>query len=419
MTENAESAHSIDIDFDAPNTEPEEKTETGVTAPKVEVIAEDGEQALPVESATTAAVEDAGETDTDWREQAQDELRRLGEQNEQQDEPDQSLRTVTSDQVVQTLNDNLDRLSPELRSAIVSGLQDLLESEWLDAETWQGIAYVLQVVLETQVDVLKRRLRGQYEVDAWGYDPEFAEYMLLIGGFFFNRYWRIQFSGVENIPNSGRTLLVSNHSGVLPFDAAMISYGVREHHAAHRLTRAMVADWFPSLPFVSTVLNKTGLVLAHPENGERLLAEDELVLVFPEGYKGVGKLFKDRYKLARFGRGGFVRMAMAAQTPIIPVSVVGAEETYPMLYNVKPIARMIGFPLFPITPTWPWFGLLGFVPVPSKWYIDVGEPIDTSQYDPELANNPAFISELTDLVRNKVQEQINTRLEQRRSVFFG
>ena len=311
--------------------------------------------------------------------------------------PDQSLRAVTSDQVVQTLNDNLDRLSPELRSAIVGGLQDLLESEWLDAETWQGIAYVLQVFLETQVDVLKRRLRGQYEVDAWGYDPEFAEYMLLIGGFFFNRYWRVQFSGVENIPNSGRTLLVSNHSGVLPFDAAMISYGVREHHAAHRLTRAMVADWFPSLPFVSTLLNKTGQVLAHPENGERLLAEDELVLVFPEGYKGVGKLFKDRYKLARFGRGGFVRMAMAAQSPIIPVSVVGAEETYPMLYNVKPIARMIGFPLFPITPHLALVRTTRSCPPPQVNGISISEnlSIPANMTPSWLTTRPLFLNSQT------------------------
>ena len=181
----------------------------------------------------------------------------------------------------------------------------------------------------------------------------------------------------------------------------------------------MVANWFPTLPFLSTFLNKTGQVLAHPNNGKELLENDELVLVFPEGYKGVSKLFRDRYKLARFGRGGFVRMAMSVQAPIFPVSVVGAEETYPMLYNAKSFARMIGFPFFPITPTWPWTGLLGFIPIPSKWYIDIGEPIDTSQYDPELAANPAFVSELTDLVRNKVQEQINTRLSQRQSIIFG
>jgi 1-acyl-sn-glycerol-3-phosphate acyltransferase len=238
-------------------------------------------------------------------------------------------------------------------------------------------------------------------------------------GFFFHRYWRVERSGIENIPGEGRVLLVSNHSGVLPLDGAMIAYGVREQHPAHRLVRALVANWFPSLPFFSMLLNKTGQVLAHPDNGRRLLAQDEAVLVFPEGYKGVGKPFKERYQLARFGRGGAVRMALETQAPILPVSVVGAEETYPMLWNAKPIARLLGFPYFPITPTFPWFGLLGIIPLPSKWYIDIGEPIDISQYDPQFAANPALVSELTDLVRNRVQAQINNRLAQRRSVFFG
>ena len=159
--------------------------------------------------------------------------------------------------------------------------------------------------------------------------------------------------------------------------------------------------------------------MAHPENGRRLLEEDKLVLVFPEGYKGVGKLFRDRYQLARFGRGGYVRMALETQTPIIPVSVVGAEETYPMLTDLKPIARLLGFPFFPITPFFPWLGPLGVLPVPSKWYIDVGEPIDTPQYDPRLAANPVFVSELSDLIRNQIQDQINARLALRKSVLLG
>ncbi len=367
----------------------------------------------------SAGDEEPGREQEEWRGQARDELRRLSEQIEPNGEPDQNLRPATQEQVVEALNTQLNRLPPEARRKIIGRLEELLESEWLDIQTWQGIAYVLQIAAETQIDIFKRRLTGDYEVDPWGYDPEFTDYLLPVAGFFFNKYWRVEFNGVENIPVEGRALLASNHSGVLPLDGAMISYGVREHHAAHRLTRALVADWLPTLPFFSMIMNKSGQVLANPDNGQRLLAEDELVLVFPEGYKGVSKLFKDRYKLARFGRGGFVRMAMQAKAPIIPVSVVGAEETYPMLYNAKAFARMIGFPFFPITPTWPLLGPLGFVPMPSKWYIDIGEPIDTSQYDPDLATNPAFVSELTDLVRNKVQEQINKRLENRSSVIFG
>jgi len=376
------------------------------------------EEEIAVTEGVSAAEETGREQDA-WRDQARDELRKLSEEIDASGEPDQTLRPLTQDQVVEALNNNLDRLSPEVRKKVIGRLQELLESEWLDVQTWQGIAYVLQIAAETQIDIFKRRLTGDYEVDPWGYDPEFTDYLLPVAGFFFNKYWRVELTGVENIPVEGRALLASNHSGVLPLDGAMISYGVREHHPAHRLARALVANWFPTLPFFSMILNKSGQVLAHPDNGRRLLAEDELVLVFPEGYKGVGKLFRDRYKLARFGRGGFVRMAMQAKAPIIPVSVVGAEETYPMLYNAKSFARMIGFPFFPITPTFPWLGPLGLIPMPSKWFIDIGEPIDTSQYDPDLAANPAFVSELTDLVRNKVQEQINQRLQNRSSVFFG
>ncbi len=407
---------------------PVEAQEESIDAPEIAIDFESDETEMTETVADPIVAADAGEdgvadeaeqAQEEWRENARGELRQLSEQINSNGEPDQTLRPLNQDQVVAALNSRLDRLSPELRQMLVGRMQELLDSEWLDVQTWQGIAYVLQIAAETQIDVFKRRLTGDYEVDAWGYDPEFADYLLPVAGFFFNKYWRIELNGVENIPVEGRALLVANHSGVLPLDGAMISYGVREHHAAHRLTRALVANMLPSLPFLSVLMNKTGQVLAHPENGERLLDEDELVLVFPEGYKGVSKLFRDRYKLARFGRGGFVRMAMQAKAPIIPVSVVGAEEIYPMLYNAKAIARTIGFPFFPITPTWPWLGPLGFVPVPSKWTIDIGEPIETSQYDPDLANNPAFVSELSDLVRNKVQEQINLRLESRTSVVFG
>lgn len=333
--------------------------------------------------------------------------------------PDSSFPLFTVDQLLDLLEQALSRFSPETQAWLMQGLRQLTASEWFDWQTWQGIGYLLQIVAETQLDSLKRRLTGDYEVDAWGYDPEFADAILPIVGFFFYRYWRIEMNGIENIPTEGRVLLVSNHSGVLPLDGAMIAYGVREQHPAHRLVRALVANWFPSLPFFSMLLNKTGQVLAHPDNGRRLLAQDEAVLVFPEGYKGVGKPFKERYQLARFGRGGAVRMALETQAPILPVSVVGAEETYPMLWNAKPIARLLGFPYFPITPTFPWLGLFGVIPLPSKWYIDIGEPIDVSQYDPQFASNPALVSELTDLVRNRVQTQINSRLAQRRSVFFG
>jgi 1-acyl-sn-glycerol-3-phosphate acyltransferase len=163
---------------------------------------------------------------------------------------------------------------------------------------------------------------------------------------------------------------------------------------------------------------KMGQAMASVENGTRLLEQEELVGVFPEGYKGVGKLYKDRYKLARFGRGGFVKMALKTQAPLIPVSVVGAEETYIAVAQSRVMARLTGFPYFPISLRFPWLGLLGVIPLPSKWYIDFGEPIPMDSYEPDAADNLVVVSQLTDQVRNIVQEMIYDRLGQRRSVFW-
>jgi 1-acyl-sn-glycerol-3-phosphate acyltransferase len=164
---------------------------------------------------------------------------------------------------------------------------------------------------------------------------------------------------------------------------------------------------------------RTGQALATVENGTRLLEQDELVAVYPEGYKGVSKLFKERYRLARFGRGGFIKMALNSQAPIIPVSVVGAEETYVSLTKSPLMAKITGFPYFPISPTFPWLGLLGFVPLPTKWYIDFGEPIPMDGYGPGAANNIVLVSQLVDQVRNIVLEMLYARLIQRRSVFLS
>jgi 1-acyl-sn-glycerol-3-phosphate acyltransferase len=236
--------------------------------------------------------------------------------------------------------------------------------------------------------------------------------------FLYKFYWRVQTTGIEHIPDYERALLVSNHSGQLPWDGSMVMMAVLNEHPAQRLTRNLYANWFPTLPFLSAMFVKMGQALASVENGTRLLEQDELVGVFPEGYKGVGKLYKDRYKLARFGRGGFVKMALKTQAPIIPVSVVGAEETYIAVAKSNLMARLTGFPYFPISLRFPLFGLLGVIPLPSKWYIDFGEPIPLDSYEPDAADNLVVVSQLTDQVRNVVQEMINDRLSQRRSVFL-
>jgi 1-acyl-sn-glycerol-3-phosphate acyltransferase len=164
---------------------------------------------------------------------------------------------------------------------------------------------------------------------------------------------------------------------------------------------------------------RLGQALATVENGTRLLEQEELVAVFPEGYKGTGKLYKDRYRLARFGRGGFVRMALNTGAPIIPVSVVGSEETYITLAKVPTLSEITGIPYLPITLRFPWLGLFGIAPLPTKWYIDVGEPIYVDNGDPNAADNVPYVSQVTDQVRSTIQEMVQTRLAQRRSVFFG
>jgi 1-acyl-sn-glycerol-3-phosphate acyltransferase len=321
--------------------------------------------------------------------------------------------------LIELVESNIDKFTPDLRLGILEKLRNSVGKDLFDIDTWKGVWTMVNYTLEYQGDLLKRRMTGEYEVDEWGLDQEYMNAVLPFFKFMYKVYYRVSASGIENIPESGRTLLVSNHSGQLPWDGAMVGLAVLLEHPAERLVRTLYATWFPTLPFFSDLFVKCGQVLATEENGIRLLQQDQLVAVFPEGYKGVGKLFKDRYRLARFGRGGFIRMALKTHAPIIPVSVVGAEETYISLTKSPTLAKMIHFPYFPISPTWPWLGLLGFVPLPTKWYIDFGTPIPTDSYDEDAVNNLVLVSQLTDQVRNIVQEMIYARLAERRSVFFG
>lgn len=315
------------------------------------------------------------------------------------------------------LQEGLERLLAGAPAEVREWVKGRISPEWFEPQTWQGLAYVLQVALQMQVEFVQRRLRGEYEVDLWGYDQEVADYLALVTGFLFNRYWRVAMNGLEHIPNEGRALLVANHSGVFPLDGAIIAYGVREHHPAHRLVRVLMDDWFLTLPFVSVLLTKSGHVPAHPDNGRRLLDADELVLAFAENPKGISPFYRERYRLGRFGRGGFVKMAVETGAPILPVAVVGVEETYPLVVDLKPLAQWLGAPALPVPLTLPWLGPLALLPLPSRWTVDIGEPIVAHLEDASLIDNPAFVSDITDLVRNRVQELLDKRLAERRSAF--
>ncbi len=268
------------------------------------------------------------------------------------------------------------------------------------------------------LEFLRRRLTGGYETDAFGFDPDLTDHVLLPGlRPLFSRWFRVETHGVENVPTDGGALVVANHSGTVPVDALMATVALHDDHPAQRRFRLLGADLVFDLPVVGSLARKFGATLACSEDAERLLCADELVGVFPEGFKGVGKPFRDRYTLQRFGRGGFVTAALRTGKPIIPCAIVGAEEIYPMIGNVKTLARLFGLPYFPVTPTFPALGPLGLVPLPSKWHIAFGEPIETASYGPAAAEDPMLVFNLTDQVRETIQQSIYRLLLQRKGVF--
>jgi len=257
------------------------------------------------------------------------------------------------------------------------------------------------------------------QTDEFGFDPLFAERVRPLFEFLYAVWWRVEAAGVENVPSAGPGLIVANHSGVLPYDGLMLKLAVRHEHPARRECRMLALDMFALLPFLAPMLAKHGEIRANPENAERVLKSGELVAVFPEGVKGVGKRFKQRYKLARFGRGGFIRIALRTGAPIVPCAVVGAEEIHPVIAKADWVGRPLGFPYFPITPTFPLLGPLGLVPLPTKWSIDFAEPLEVAGYGPEAAEDPILVNRLAEQVRTTIQQLIDGRLARRRSVWFG
>ncbi|HEV2087291.1 MAG TPA: lysophospholipid acyltransferase family protein [Cryptosporangiaceae bacterium] len=264
---------------------------------------------------------------------------------------------------------------------------------------------------------LRRRLTGEYEVDEFGFDAELTD-TVLAAPFrpLYEKWFRVEVSGMEHVPDTGGALIVANHSGTIALDGVMTALALLDHHPARRHLRLLGADLVFKTPFVGEFARKSGNTLACQADAERLLSKGELVGVYPEGFKGVGKPFADRYKLQRFGRGGFVSAALATKAPIIPCAIVGAEEIYPMLGNSPLLARLLGAPYFPLTPTFPWLGLLGLIPLPSKWYIEFGPPIETADLA-GYTDDQMLMFNLTDQVRETIQQSLYRLLMKRSSVF--
>ena len=292
-------------------------------------------------------------------------------------------------------------------------------SDWVDAfagaareifgESWEPR-------LAEFLAFLRRRVTGDYAVDDYGFDAELTErFFLAAVRPIAEKWFRVEVRGVENIPTEGGALVVSNHSGTVPIDGLVTAASIHDRTGRH--LRPLGADLVFRMPVVGEIARKGGATLACNEDAERMLRSGELVGVWPEGFKGIGKPYAERYKLQRFGRGGFVSAAMRTGVPIVPCSVVGAEEIYPLIGNIPSLARLLGVPYIPITPLFPWLGPLGLVPLPSKWLIEFGEPIRTDSYEDGGADDPMLVFNVTDQVRETIQQTLYSLLMQRRSVF--
>jgi 1-acyl-sn-glycerol-3-phosphate acyltransferase len=257
------------------------------------------------------------------------------------------------------------------------------------------------------------------EVDEFGYDPAYEQKVLPFFDLLYEKYFRVEAHGVHGVPSDGRCLLVANHSGTLPWDGMMLRMAVRREHPRHRDVRWLAEDVIFHFPFLGSFSNRVGAVRACQENAERLLDQGALVAVFPEGMKGIGKLYRERYRLQRFGRGGFIKLCLRTRTPVVPVAIVGGEETNPMLTRIEYLTKALGLPYFPVTPTFPLLGPLGLLPAPTKWKIFFGEPLDLEAHGAESADDEILVGKLTERVRTAIQSMLDRALSERRSVWFG
>ena len=248
-----------------------------------------------------------------------------------------------------------------------------------------------------------------------GHDPRFLDELGPLLEFLYAKYFRVRLLGMENVPVAGPALLVANHSGGVPYDGALLLHAIHRDHPEHRRVRPLIASFALRSPWMSQVVARLDCVRAAAAGARSLLAAGELVAVFPEGLHGVGKLYRERYRLERFGRGGFVRLALECQVPIVPIAIVGAEEIHPVLAKVTTLAQPLGIPYIPITPTFPLLGPLGLLPLPSKWTIQIGAPITV----PTGGDTKMTIAETAERVRGQIDGMISTILTHRRSVFWG
>jgi 1-acyl-sn-glycerol-3-phosphate acyltransferase len=269
--------------------------------------------------------------------------------------------------------------------------------------------------LETEVDERLRKIPtelNEYGYDRFGLHPESARRSLLMAALLYRYYFRVETFGIEDVP-SGRVLLVSNHAGQLPADAAMLGAAMFLEAEPPRIARGMGEYWIPQLPFVSVAAIRAGNTVGTPENCAALLEAGECVMVFPEGVRGMNKTFRERYRLQRFGL-GFMRLALETETPVVPVAIVGSEEQQPGFANLEGLGRLLGMPALPITLGFPWLGPLGLLPLPVKYRIHFGEPL---RFRGSGGEEDAVIEEKVGRVRSEILGLLERGRRERAGIF--
>ncbi len=301
------------------------------------------------------------------------------------------------------LDEALAGLSREIRSRVAG-----TDVEGID---WFGLFDELR----ERTRMLGMRERSG-ETDEFGMDPELLRRARPLFQALCESYFRVEVSGLGAVPE-GPVLFVANRSGLLPYDGLVLAHIVAEARGEEARPRPLVADWLITLPFAQPTLTRLGAVRACRENAERLLRSGRSVAAFPEGLKGAGKVFRDRYRLQRFGRGGVVRLGLETGLPIVPVAIVGAEEAHPVLFKVESLARAVGLPFVPVTPTFPWLGPLGALPLPARWSIRFGDPVDVGALGAGMTDDELLVSRLNERLRATIQAMVDTGRRARSGVF--
>jgi 1-acyl-sn-glycerol-3-phosphate acyltransferase len=297
------------------------------------------------------------------------------------------------------------RLAPPEVGADVKRPEDLLGSvRELLARPWQAAG----------------ALRLADEIDEFGRDPGYVARARPVLEWCLERYFQVDVEGIEHVPTEGAAILVCNRGGVLPWDGVILATALRARHPAARVLRWLTEDFVQHAPFLGATLNRLGAARACQENAERLLRDGQLLAVFPEGEKGVAKLFRERYRLQRFGRGGYVKLALRTRVPLLPVAIVGAEESYPLLHRVSAFSRALGVPFVPVTPLFPWLGPLGLVPLPSRWRIVLGPPVtELLDHPASVADDAGVVNALSERVRATLQRMLDEAVARRGSRLYA